>query len=365
MRIRVSQPAALLCASLLALSAPALQAQEPVLNVLNWSELISPEVQTAFSQQHGIKLHYDILDSDDTLESKLLAGHSGFDVVYPSSSYMVKQAQAGAYQALDWSKISNRGQLDPALLKKLEMHDPQNKFGVPFLWGTDGILVNVEKVQAILGKDFDLNTYDLLFKPEVVSQLKSCGVSFLDSPQDVFALMLAYLGKNPSSENPDDYKAAYEQLKKVWPSIRQVNSTPRDPVARGELCVAMAWSGDAGVMQRIVRENKLDMQVRYITPKNQTPIWFTMIGIPKDAANKANAYAWINHLLDPQVATELSNYNSYPSAVTAAQVAGRNASDGRYAPSAEEIESFFVFAPLGNKTVRLMTRYWRQLYTGQ
>lgn len=365
MRIRVSQPAALLCASLLALSAPALQAQEAVLNVLNWSELISPEVQTAFSQQHGIKLHYDILDSDDTLESKLLAGHSGFDVVYPSSSYMVKQAQAGAYQALDWSKISNRGQLDPALLKKLEMHDPQNKFGVPFLWGTDGMLVNVTKVQAILGKDFDLNSWDLLFNPEVVSKLKGCGVSLLDSPQDVFSVMLKYLGRDPSSENPDDYQAAFAQLKKIWPSIRQVNSTPRDPVARGEVCVAMAWSGDAGVMQRIVQENKLDMEIRYVTPKNQTPIWFTMMGIPQDAANKDHAYAWINYLLDPQVATQLSAYNSYPSAVTAAQLAGREAKDGRYAPTAQEIESFYVFAPISNKTVRVMTRYWRQLYTAQ
>ena len=250
-----------------------LHAADNNLNILNWSELVSPETQAAFSKQTGIKLHYDILDSDDTLEGKLLAGNSGFDVVYPSSSYMVKQVKAGAYAPIDWSKIPNRVNLDPALMQKLAKHDPDNRYGVPFLWGTDGMLVNVSKVQEILGKDFDLNSWDLLFKPEVVSQLKSCGVSVLDSPQDVFQVALKYMGRNPNSENPDDYKAAYEMLKQVWPNYRQVNSTPRDPVARGEVCVAMAWSGDAGVMQRIVGENQLDMEIRYITPKNQTPIW--------------------------------------------------------------------------------------------
>ncbi len=338
-------------------------AAEKNLNILNWSELVSPETQAAFSKQTGIKLHYDILDSDDTLEGKLLAGNSGFDVVYPSSSYMVKQVKAGAYAPIDWSKISNRGNLDPALMQKLAKHDPDNQYGVPFLWGTDGMLVNVSKVQEILGKDVDLNSWDLLFKPEVVSKLKSCGVSVLDSPQDVFQVALKYMGRNPNSENPDDYKAAYEMLKQVWPNYRQVNSTPRDPVARGEVCVAMAWSGDAGVMQRIVGENQLDMEIRYLTPKNQTPIWFTMMGIPKDAQNKDAAYAWINYLLEPQVAIDTSNYNTYPSSVTQAQTAARAAKDGRYAPSDEEISGFFMSEPISSKAVRTMTRFWRKLFT--
>jgi putrescine transport system substrate-binding protein len=365
MRSNAYNRAALLLVGTLTLATSPLAAERAQLNVLNWSELIPQASIDAFSQPHGLQLHYDILDSDDTLEAKLLAGNSGYDVVYPSSSFMVKQAKAGAYQELDWAKIPNSRHLDPALLKKLQSHDPQNKYGVPFLWGTDGMLVNVKKVQAILGADFDLNTWDLLFKPEVVNKLKGCGVSMLDSPQDVFSLMLRYLGKNPSSENPDDYQAAFDQLKLVWPAVTQVTSTSRDPITRGDLCVAMAWSGDAGVVQRIVRENKLDMDIRYITPKDQTPIWFTMMGIPKDAKNKAAAYSWINYLLDPQVASTLTAYNTYPSAVMRAQQVGQAANDGRYAPSAEEIESFYVFEPISPRTTKVMTRYWRKLATAQ
>lgn len=365
MRSNANTRAALLLVGTFTLATSALAAERAQLNVLNWSELIPQATIDDFSQPRALQLHYDILDSDDTLEAKLLAGNSGYDVVYPTSSFMVKQVKAGAYQELDWSKLPNSRYLDPALLKKLQSHDPQNKYGVPFLWGTDGMLVNVKKVKAILGDDFDLNTWDLLFKPEVVSKLKGCGVSMLDSPQDVFALILRYLGKNPSSENPDDYQAAFAQLQKVWPALTQVTSTARDPITRGDLCVAMAWSGDAGVVQRVVRENKLDMDIRYITPAKQTPIWFTMMGIPKDAKNKEAAYSWINYLLDPHVASTLTQYNTYPSAVMRAQQVGQVANDGRYAPSAEEIESFYVFESISPRITKIMTRYWRKLASGQ
>ncbi len=350
-------------ASALSLGVLSAQAASQSLNVLNWSELIPAEVQKAYAQQTSTEMTYDILDSDDTLESKLLTGHSGYDVVYPSSSYMAKQIKAGAYEPLDWSKIPNRVHLDPVLLKKVEQHDLGNRYGVPFLWGTNGILVNVKQVRAILGEDFDLNTQALLFDPLVVSKLAKCGVSFLDSPQDVFTMVLAYLGRDPSSNDIEDYKAAYMQLQRVWPHIKQVNSTYRDQITRGDICVAMAWSGDAGVVNRIVRENKLDMEIRYITPKGQTPIWFTMMGIPKDAPNKDAAYEWINYLLDPKVATQVTEYNSYPSSVREAQEASRAIQDGRYAPGEAEIRSFYVSGTIGPKTIKVMTKYWRRLYS--
>lgn len=350
-------------AGALSLGVLSAQAASQSLNVINWSELIPVEVQKAYAQQTSTELTYDILDSDDTLESKLLTGNSGYDVVYPSSSYMAKQIKAGAYEPLDWSKIPNRVHLDPLLLKKIELHDLGNRYGVPFLWGTNGILVNVKQVRAILGEDFDLNTQALLFDPAVVSKLDKCGVSFLDSPQDVFTMVLAYLGRDPNSNDVEDYKAAYMQLQRVWPHIRQVNSTYRDQITRGDICVAMAWSGDAGVVNRIVRENKLDMDIRYITPKGQTPIWFTMMGIPKDAPHKEAAYQWINYLLDPQVATQVAEYNSYPSSVREAQEASRAIQDGRYAPSEAEIRSFYVSGSIGPKTVKVMTKYWRRLYS--
>jgi putrescine transport system substrate-binding protein len=352
-----------LLAGVFAVNALSVAAEPAKLNVLNWSELIPQDTVVEYGKAQGVKVQYDIMDSDDSLEAKLMAGNSGYDVVYPSSSFMIKQIKAGAYEPIDWSKLPNGKNLDPALLAKLQTHDPKNEFGVPFLWGTDGMLVNVKKVKAILGEDFDLNTWDLLFKPEVVSKLKSCGVSVLDSPQDVFSLMLRYLGKDANTDNPEDYQLAYEQLVKIWPSISQVTSTPRDPITRGDTCIAMAWSGDAGVVQRIITENKLDMEVRYITPKNQTPIWFTMMGIPKDSKNKQQAYEWINYLLDAKVATSLTEYNSYPSAVLAAQQTGQTINDGRYAPSAEEINTFYVFESIPPRTIQVMTRFWRKLYT--
>lgn len=345
------------------LHAVSAQAAEQALNVLNWSELIPIELQRNFTQQFNTRLTYDTLDSDDALEGKLLTGNSGYDVVYPSSSYMTKQIKAGAYLPLDWSKIPNRVHLDPQLLEKLKMHDPDNRHGVPFIWGTNGILINVEKVQAILGKDADLSSHALLFDPQVVSKLAKCGVSFLDSPQDVFTMVLAYLGRDPNSNKVEDYQAAFAQLQQVWPHIKQINSTYRDQITRGDICVAMAWSGDAGVINRIVRENQLDMQIRYITPRGQTPIWFTMMGIPADAKNTEAAYQWINYLLEPTVATQVSEYNSYPSAVSEAQAVGRAIKDGRYAPEDEEIASFYISGTIEPKTVRVMTQYWRRLYS--
>lgn len=363
MKTKTARISRLLMAGACCCFALSAQADSPVLHVLNWSELIPQTVQQGYSQQHGTQMTYDILDSDDALEGKLLTGNSGYDVVYPSSSYMEKQVKAGVYEPLDWSQIPNRVHLDPLLLQKLEVHDPGNRFGVPFLWGTNGILVNVAKVRAILGDEVELNTQALLFDPEVVSQLSRCGVSFLDSPQDVFTMALAYLGRDPNSEDLQDYEAAYTQLQKVWPHIRQVNSTYRDQIARGDICVAMAWSGDAGVINRIVRENDLDLDIRYFTPRGQTPIWFTMMGIPKDARNKSAAYQWINYLLQPDIATEVAEYNGYPSSVKAAQEAARALKDGRYAPSEAEIRDFYMSGSIEPKTVRVMTRYWRKLHS--
>lgn len=339
------------------------QAAEQAPNVLNCSELIPSELQRNFTQKFKTRLTYDILDSDDALEGKLLTGNSGYDVVYPSSSYMTKQIKAGAYLPLDWSKIPSRVHLDPRLLEKLNMHDPDNRHGVPFIWGTNGILINVEKVQAILSKDADLSSHALLFDPQVVSKLAKCGVPFLDSPQDVFTMVLAYLGRDPNSNKVEDYQAAFAQLQQVWPHIKQINSTYRDQITRGDICAAMAWSGDAGVINRIVRENQLEMQFRYMTPRGQAPIWFTIMGIPADAKNTEAAYQWINYLLEPTVATQVSEYNSYPSAVSEAQAVGRAIKDSRYAPEDEEIASFYISGTIEPKTVSVMTQYWRRLYS--
>jgi len=365
MNARISTTLRQLSAGLIGLVMLPASAADRELNILNWSELIPQERIDQFAQSQQVAMRYDLLDSDEVLETKVLIGNSGYDVVYPSSSFMVRQIQAGGYAKIDWSKIPNRKNLDPDLLSKLQTHDPKNQFGVPFLWGTDGILVNVKAVRKILGKDANLNSWDLLFNPDVVSKLNACGVSYLDSPSEVFSLMLAYLGRDPNSEKAEDLQAAFAQLKKVRPFVNQVNSSYRDQIAGGDLCVAMAWSGDAGIIRRMARENKQELDIQYFTPTGQTPIWFTMMGIPKDAPNKAEAHAWINYLLEPSVASDIANYNSYPTAVGAARALIDPAitSDTTVYPPQEMIKSFFVFAPIGAEATKLTTSLWQKLWS--
>jgi spermidine/putrescine-binding protein len=331
------------------------------LNILTWSDyFIGPEAVTEFGRAENIKIKYAILDTDDTLQAKLLSGNSGYDVVYPSSTYIAKQIEAGVYQPLDWSKIPNRTNLDPALMKKLAGQDPGNRFGVPYVWGTDGIVLNTTRAREVLGEKARLDSWDLLFKPELVSQLHRCGVSLVDSASDVFPVVLAYMGRNPNSNDPADYQAAYELLRKIRPYIDQFSSTYLNDVAGGDMCVAMGWSGDAGVIRRRAMEAHQGFEIRYIEPRGQTGLWFTMMGIPKDAENKENAYKWINHMLDIKIAAAITDTITYPTAVPAAKelVSPDLASDRTIFPSDETIASYFIFAPIEPKILHLITRLW-------
>jgi len=337
------------------------------LNILTWSDYyVNPAAVAAFVKAEGLNVRYGILDSDDTLQAKLLSGHSGYDVVYPSSTYIAKQIEAGVYQELDWSKIPNRSNLDPVLMKKLSAQDPGNRYGVPYVWGTDGMVVNINRVREALGKDARLDSWDLLFKPEVVSKLHRCGVSIVDSPSDVFPVVLAYMGRDPNSKLASDYKDAYEVLRKVRPYIDQFSTNYLNDVAGGDMCIAMGWSGDAGVIRRRVREAHQNFEVGYITPKGQTGLWFTMMGIPKDAANKDNAYLWINHMIDVKIATDITNTIAYPTAVTAAraQVNPELASDPSIYPSPEAVKEFFFFAPIDPAIMHSIAKLWLEFKAG-
>ncbi len=236
----------------LALAAgPALARGE--LNVLIWSDYFPRDAAAEFAKAQDLSIRYAILDSDDTLQAKLLSGRSGYDVVYPSSTYIGKQIEAGVYQELDWSKIPNRINLDPELMKKVAAQDPGNRFGVPYVWGTDGMVVNATLVAQVLGKDVPLDSWDLLFKPELVAKLHRCGVSIVDQASDVFPTVLAYMGRNPNSKNASDYWDAYQVLRKIRPYVDQFSTTYLNDVAGGDICIAMGWSGDAGMIRRRVR----------------------------------------------------------------------------------------------------------------
>jgi putrescine transport system substrate-binding protein len=337
------------------------------LNVLIWSDyFIGPEAVAEFAKAQDLAIRYAILDSDDTLQAKLLSGHSGYDVVYPSSTYIGRQIEAGVYQELDWSRIPNRVNLDPELMKRVAAQDPGNRFGVPYVWGTDGMVVNATLAAQVLGKDAPLDSWDLLFKPEVVAKLHRCGVSIVDQASDVFPVVLAYMGRNPSSKNPSDYRDAYEVLRKIRPYIDQFSTTYLNDVAGGDVCIAMGWSGDAGIIRRRVKQAHLDFDIRYVAPNGQTGVWFTLMGIPKDAANKENAYKWINHLIDVQVAADITNAITYPTAVPASKsrIRPELASDPAIFPSPEALRSYFIFAPIDAELTRLITRLWLDFKAG-
>jgi putrescine transport system substrate-binding protein len=338
------------------------------LNILTWSDyFVGPEAVAAFAKAEDMNIKYAILDTDDTLQAKLLSGHSGYDVVYPSSTYIAKQIGAGVYQELDWAKIPNRANLDAVLMKKVAAQDPGNRFGVPYVWGTDGIVVNTTKAREALGRDARFDSWDLLFKPEVVQKLHKCGVSMVDSASDVFPVVLAYMGRNPNSKSPADYKDAFQVLRKIRPYIDQFSSTYLNDMAGGDMCIAMGWSGDAGVIRRRALQAHQKFEIRYVTPAGQTGLWFTMMGIPKDAANKDNAYKWINHMIDVKVAADITNAITYPTAVPDARklVKAEFASDTTIFPAPADIESYFIFAPIDPDILHLITKMWLEFKADQ
>jgi spermidine/putrescine-binding protein len=357
---------AALLAGLLTTAAGPARAQGE-LNILIWSDyFIGPKAVAEFGKAEDMNIKYGILDSDDTLQAKLLSGHSGYDVVYPSSAYISKQIEAGVYQELDWSKIPNRKNLDPVLMKKIASQDPGNRFGVPYVWGTDGMAVNVTRAREVLGKDAPLDSWDLLFNPATVSKLHKCGVSLMDQASDVFPHVLAYMGRDPNSRDPADYKDAYEVLRKVRPYIDQFSSTYLNDVAGGDMCIAMAWSGDVGMIRRRAQQAGQKFEIRYVAPKGQTGLWFTFMGIPKDAANKDNAYKWINHMLDVKVAAEITNAITYPTAVPESRrlVKPELTADPAVFPSAEDAKGFFMMAEIDPTIMHLITKLWLQFKSG-
>ncbi|CAK8736672.1 Putrescine-binding periplasmic protein [Sodalis praecaptivus] len=253
---------------LMAVSASAF-AEQKTLHVYNWSDYIGPNTVPDFEKKTGIKVVYDVFDSNEVLEGKLMAGSTGFDIVVPSASFLERQLSAGVFQPLDKSKLPNYKNLDPELLKLIIRHDPDNKYAVPYMWATTGIGYNVDKVKAVLGKDAPVNSWDLVLKPENLEKLKSCGVSFLDAPSEIYATVLNYLGKDPNSDNAADYTGpATDLLLKLRPSIRYFHSSQYiNDLANGDICVAIGWAGDVMQAANRAKEAKNGVNIAYSIPK--------------------------------------------------------------------------------------------------
>jgi len=343
-------------------------APSKTLNVYNWSDYIAEDTIPEFEKATGIAVTYDVFDSDEMVETKLLAGSSGYDVVVPSLSFLGRQIQAGVFLPLDKSKIPNLKNLDPAMLKRIEQQDPGNQYAVPYLWGTSGIGYNVDKIKAVFGDTAVTGSWDVVFKPENAAKLKNCGITVLDTPSELIPIALNYLGEDPHSFDPAVIDKAAALLKSIRPYIRNFHSSSYiNDLANGDVCLVVGWSGDIIQARDRAAEAGNGVNVAYSIPKEGAPQWFDMLAIPKDAKNVDNAYAFINYLLDPKVAAANTNYVTYPNPVPASKpmVDQAIAEDPTIYPPAEVDAKLFTFAVLPPEVDRQYTRIWTELKTGR
>lgn len=343
------------------------QAAEKSVNVYNWSDYIAEDTNANFEKQTGIKVVYDVFDSNEVLEAKLLSGASGYDVVVPSNQFLAKQIKAGVFQKLDKSKLPNWKNLNADLMKTLETADPGNLYAFPYMWGTTGIVYNVDKVKAALGVD-SIDSWDVIFKPENLEKLKSCGVSMLDAPQEVMAAALFYQGLNPNPTTTAEVKKAEELMMKLRPYITYFHSSKYiSDMANGNICVALGWSGDAFQAQARAEEAKNGVKVAYVIPKEGAASWYDMMAIPADSKNADNALAYLNYIMDPAVVAEITDYVAYPngnSASTPLVDEDIRNNPGIYPPP-ETMKKLYAFGELSPKVQRAMTRSWTKIKSGQ
>lgn len=343
-------------------------AEERVLHVYNWSDYIAEDTLEKFQEETGIKVIYDVFDSNEVLEAKLLAGSTGFDIVVPSASFLGRQIKAGIFQALDKSKLPNYKNLDKELMARLEVVDPGNKYAIPYLWGTTGIGYNVAKVQEVLGPDAPTDSWDLVFKEENIAKLHSCGVAFLDAPSEMLPAALHYLGLDPNSKDRKDYDKAAELLAKVRPHVTYFHSSQYiNDLANGDICIAVGWSGD--VLQAADRAAEADagVEVAYVIPKEGALIWFDMLAMPKDAKNVDEAYEFLDYLMRPEVIANISNYVAYANGNAASfeMIDEEIRNDPGIYPTEEAKANLYTQEVMPPKIDRIMTRSWTRVKTGR
>ena len=336
-------------------------------HIYNWSDYIGQTTLADFQKETGIKPVYDVFDSNETLEGKLLAGRTGYDVVVPSNHFLGKQIKAGAFQKLDKSQLPNYSNLDPVLLKRLEQNDPGNLYAVPYLWGTNGIGYNVDKIKAVLGVD-KIDSWGVLFEPENIKKLQSCGVAFLDSADEMMPTVLNYMGLNANSTNPEDYKKAEAKLLAVRPYVTYFHSSKYiGDLANGDICIAIGFSGDMFQAKNRADEAKKGVNIAYSIPKEGGALWFDMLAIPKDSSNVKEAHAFINYLLKPEVIAQVSDYVGYanpnPGSDTLMEQSIRT-DEAVYPPQAV-LDKTYVSIELPPNIQRLMTRSWTKVKSGK
>jgi putrescine transport system substrate-binding protein len=347
---------------------PAQAEEEKVLNVYNWSNYIAPDTIAGFEKETGIKVRYDVFDANEIVHAKLVAGKTGYDVVVPSSYWAKMQADGGLLQKIDKTKLPNYKNLDPAFLAQLARLDPGNQYMVNWLWGYTTVGINVDKVKAALGgMPMPDNVWDLVFKPEYISKLKSCGVSFLDSPTEVVPATLHYLGKQAYSKNIADYQLVPPVLKAIRPYVTLFSSSGYiNDLANGSICAAFGYSGDINIAKNRAIEGKTGQNILTLTPKTGGVIFMDTMVIPADAPHPENALKWINYILRPEVHAGLTNKVFYanPNLASRKFIKPEIASDPAVFPPEAEMKKMAQPEALNNDIRRQMTRIYTSFKTG-
>ncbi len=352
-------------AAALVVAAGAATAEE--VRVYNWSDYIDEDLLTKFEEETGLDLVYDVFDSNELLETKMLAGGSGYDVVVPSGTFLQRQIQAGAFQKLDKDKLPNLENMWDVVTQRTEQYDPENAYSINYMWGTTGIGANVGKVQEALGEDAPLDSLELVLNPENMEKLADCGVHFLDAPAEMIPMALNYIGEDPNSHDPEVIAKAEEVLGAVRPYIQKFHSSEYiNALANGDICVAVGWSGD--ILQARDRAAEADngVEIVYNAPKEGAQMWFDQMAIPADAPNPEGAHKFLNFIMDAQNMAAASNYVYYANGNKASQeyleedVIG----DPAIYPSEETLENLFTTTPYDPKVQRVVTRLWTKIKSG-
>jgi putrescine transport system substrate-binding protein len=350
-----------------ALFAAGALAQEKVVNVYNWSDYIDESIIEDFTKETGIKVVYDVFDSNEILETKLLAGGTGYDIVVPTGTFLARQIEAGVFQKLDKSKLPNLVNTWDVVSERTAKYDPGNEYSINYMWGTVGIGYNVKKVQEALGIE-KVDSWDVFFNPEKLSKLADCGVYVLDSPSDILPTTFKYLGIDPEATSADDFAKAEEAMMKIRPFIRKFHSSEYiNALANGDICLAVGWSGDVFQARDRAAEADQGVVVDYVVPQEGAEMWFDQMAIPADAKHLEEAHIFLNYLLRPEVIAKASNYIYYANGNKASQafIEKDILEDPAIYPDEATLAKLFTVSPYDPKTQRIVTRTWTKIVTGQ
>jgi putrescine transport system substrate-binding protein len=354
--------------ALLAFLSPSARAEERTVNFYNWSNYVAPGVLEDFTRETGIKVVYDTFDANETLETRLLAGKSGYDVVVPTAYFLQRQIKANVFRKLDKSKLPNLGNAWPVVTERLAIYDPGNLYAANYMWGTTGIGYNVRVMQKMLGPDVKIDSWDIVFKPENLAKFKDCGVHMLDSADDIFPAALSYLGLDPNSTKQADMEKAADLLVKIRPFVRKFHSSEYlSALATGEICFVVGWSGDIMQARSRAAEAKNDIEIGYAIPKEGAQMFFDNLVIPADAKNVDEAYQLIDYLYRPEVAAKNSNFLSYANGNLASQklVDPQILNDKNIYPDRATLAKLFVITARDPATQRVINRLWTKVKTGR